>query len=87
MFFLLYVLPMFLSATSLLYICCLICWLLQALSVRDILKDLVQLWSQKAQAIVELYHTRRVIITAYWAEGSAGEQLPANICYGSWTVL
>jgi hypothetical protein len=43
-FFLLYVLPMFLSATSLLYICCLICWLLQALSVRDIfVRQLVQL--------------------------------------------
>jgi crossover junction endonuclease MUS81 len=79
--------PIFLSATCLLYICNLICWLLQALSVRDLfLKQLVQLHGlsvQKAQAIVERYHTPRVLMAAYQAEGSAGEKLLANIRYGS----
>ncbi|GFG29411.1 hypothetical protein Cfor_02614 [Coptotermes formosanus] len=59
----------------------------KALSVRDLfLKQLVQLHGlsvQKAQAIVERYHTPRVLMAAYQAEGSAGEKLLANIRYGS----
>jgi len=61
--------------------------LLQALSVRDLfIKQLVQLHGlsvQKAQAVVERYHTPRDLMAAYQAEGSAGEKLLANICYGS----
>jgi crossover junction endonuclease MUS81 len=87
MFLLLYLLPVFLSAASLLYVCYLLCWLPQALSVRDLfIKQLVQLHGlsvQKAQAIVERYHTPRVLMAAYQAEGSAGEKLLANIRYGS----
>ena len=87
MFLVLYLLPVFLLAASLLYICYLTCWLLQDLSVRDLfIKQLVQLHGlsvQKAQAIVERYHTPRVLMAAYQAEGSAGEKLLANIRYGS----
>jgi len=87
MFLLLYLLPVFLSAASLLCICYLTCWLLQALSVRDLfIKQLVQLHGlsvQKAQAIVERYQTPRALMAAYEAEGSAGEKLLANIRYGS----
>jgi crossover junction endonuclease MUS81 len=59
----------------------------KALSVRDLfIKQLVQLHGlsvQKAQAIVEHYHTPRDLMAAYQAEGSAGEKLLANIRYGS----
>lgn len=55
--------------------------------MRDLfIKQLVQLHGlsvQKAQAIVERYHTPRDLMTAYQAEGSAGEKLLANIRYGS----
>jgi hypothetical protein len=87
MFLLLYLLPILLSAASFLYICYLTCWLLQDLSVRDLfMKQLIQLHGlsvQKAQAIVERYHTPRALMAAYQAEGSAGEKLLASIHYGS----
>jgi crossover junction endonuclease MUS81 len=87
MFLLRYLLPVPLSAASLLYICYLTCWLLQALSVRELfVKQLVQLHGlsvQKAQAIVERYPTPRALMAAYQTEGSAGEKLLANICYST----